>query len=197
MRLSYRQCSTRTRRGRLYSCAINPDIRELRKGKYQIFTTTGQDFVVKHRRFDPTGRCRATRSFFEQRCDCSCGHGWLVSELSVTASQRPWRETHLAITPSYVWRLQRRTELLFGIPIGVTSSTDRVWSRNQVTFELVVSRNSRNGQGSEDCCLCDVNRAFGCVQCSGTPKGRVVDRRVSDCQSVQHRHLEVAKNVVE
>jgi len=113
---------------------------ELGRGKYQIFTTTGLDFVVKRRRLDPT-REVPRNSFFSNSSVTAhaghAGHGWLVSELSITSNRSVHgRETRMAVTPSYVWRLQRRTELLFGIPIGVTSSTDRVGAVVKFTFEL-------------------------------------------------------------
>jgi Putative MetA-pathway of phenol degradation len=111
--------------------------RELGRGKYQIFTTTGLDFVVKRRRLDPTREGPRNSFFSNSGVTVHAGHGWLVSEVSVTSNgSGHGRETHLTVTPSYVWRLQRRTELLFGIPIGVTSSTDRVGAVIKFTFEL-------------------------------------------------------------
>jgi hypothetical protein len=111
--------------------------RELGKGKYQIFTTTGLDFVVKRRRLDPTREVPRNSFFSNSGVAVHAGHGWMVSELSVTSNRGDHgRETHLAVTPSYVWRVQRRTELLVGIPIGVRSSTDRVGAVVKFTFEL-------------------------------------------------------------
>jgi len=45
-------------------------------------------------------------------------------------------ETQLSLTPSYVRRIARRTELLIGVPVGLTSSTDRIGGVIKFTFEL-------------------------------------------------------------
>ena len=65
------------------------------------------------------------------------GHGWTVGELSVSSNS--WSGgniTQVTFTPSYVCRLARRMELLLGVPIGLTSSTDRVDGVVKFTFEL-------------------------------------------------------------
>jgi hypothetical protein len=65
------------------------------------------------------------------------GHGWVSSELSFSSNR--WSggsETQVAFTPSYVWRLKRRTELLLGLPIGLTDSTKRIGAVVKFTFEL-------------------------------------------------------------
>jgi hypothetical protein len=119
---------------------VSPSVlvsRELGKGKYQVFTTTGLDFVVKRRRLDPTQDVPRNSVFSNSGLSVHAGRGWAVSELSVTSNR--WNggsETRIAISPSYVWRLRRRTELLFGIPVGVTSSADRVGAIIKFTFEL-------------------------------------------------------------
>jgi hypothetical protein len=58
---------------------------------------------------------------------------------SFSVSSNRWNggnETQLAVTPSYIWRLARRTELLLGVPIGLTSSTNRIGGVIKFTFEL-------------------------------------------------------------
>jgi hypothetical protein len=65
------------------------------------------------------------------------GHGWAIGELSVSSDR--WsggNDTQASFTPSYVWRLARRSELLLGIPIGMTSSTNRIGGVVKFTFEL-------------------------------------------------------------
>jgi len=65
------------------------------------------------------------------------GHGWAVGELSVSSNR--WsggRDTQIAVSPSYIWRLARRTELLLGVPIGLTASTDHIGGVVKFTFEL-------------------------------------------------------------
>jgi hypothetical protein len=75
--------------------------RELGKGKYQIFTTTGLDFVVKRRRLDPTREVPRNSFFSNSGVTVHAGHGWMVSELSVTSNRSDHgRETQLAVTPS-------------------------------------------------------------------------------------------------
>jgi hypothetical protein len=111
--------------------------RELAKGKYQLFTTTGLDLVVKRRRLNSIEDVPRNTVFANSGVAVHAGHGWAVSELSVTSNRgNGGRETRITVTPSYVWRLQRRTELLFGIPVGVTSSSDRVGAVVKFTFEL-------------------------------------------------------------
>src|SRR6266571_9168925 len=63
--------------------------------------------------------------------------GFAVGEMSVSSNR--WTggsETQVAFTPSYVWRLGKGAELLFGVPIGLTSSTDRGGGVVKFTFEL-------------------------------------------------------------
>jgi Putative MetA-pathway of phenol degradation len=119
---------------------VSPSIlvsRELSRGKYQVFTTTGLGFVVKRRRLDPTQDVPRNTVFSNSGVAVHAWRGWVVSEFSVTSNRsNNGRETQIAVTPSYICRLQRRTELLFGIPIGVSSSTDRVGAVIKFTFEL-------------------------------------------------------------
>ena len=65
------------------------------------------------------------------------GHGWAIVELSVRSNR--WsggNDTQVAVTPSYVWRLARRAELLLGVPIGLTSSADHIGGVVKFTFDL-------------------------------------------------------------
>jgi hypothetical protein len=122
------------------SYSITPSVlvsRELRNGKYQLFSTTGVEFIAKHRRLDPSQDTPRSAIFSNSGLAGHVGHGWLVGEISVSSNR--WNgggETRLTVTPSYVWRLARRGELLFGFPIGVTSSTDRIGGLVKFTFEL-------------------------------------------------------------
>jgi len=119
---------------------ISPSLllsRELRQGKFQVFSTSGMEFVVKHRRLDPSQDVPHTNTFSNSGLVGRAGHGWIVGEVSVSSDR--WNggsETKLSLTPSYVWRVAKRSELLFGLPIGVTSSTDRVGMLVKFTFEL-------------------------------------------------------------
>ncbi len=111
--------------------------RELAHGKYQIFSTTGMEIVIKHRRLDPLQDPPRTLAFSNGGLSIHAGPGWVIGETSLSSNR--WNggnETHLAITPSYVWRLAKRSELLLGVPIGLTSSTDRVGAVIKFTFEL-------------------------------------------------------------
>jgi hypothetical protein len=122
------------------SYSITPSVllsRELRQGKFQLFSTTGIEFVAKHRRLDPSQDAPRNAIFANSGLASHVGHGWVIGEVSVTSNR--WSggsETRLTLTPSYVWRLSRRGELLFGLPVGVTSSTDRIGGLVKFTFEL-------------------------------------------------------------
>lgn len=119
---------------------VSPSIlfsRELAHGKYQIFSTTGMEIVIKHRRLDPLQDPPRTSAFSNNGLSVHAGPGWVIGEISLSSNR--WNggnETKLAITPSYVWRLAKRSELLLGVPIGLTSSTDRVGAVIKFTFEL-------------------------------------------------------------
>jgi hypothetical protein len=109
---------------------------EFSKGKYQAFTTDGLEFVVAHRNLEASDVPHHS-VFSNSGLSMHVGHGWAVGELSVSSNR--WsggNDTQVALTPSYVWRLARRSELLLGIPIGLTSSTDRVGGVVKFTFEL-------------------------------------------------------------
>jgi hypothetical protein len=109
---------------------------EFSAGKYQAFTTDGLEFVLAHRdveAFDIPHHSVFSNSGFSMHI----GHGWAVGEVSVSSNR--WSggsDTQVAFTPSYVWRLAKRTELLLGVPIGLTSSTDRIGGVVKFTFEL-------------------------------------------------------------
>ena len=119
---------------------ISPSVlvsRELRQGKFQLFSTTGIEFVAKHRRLDPSQDVPHNTIFSNSGLASHVGPGWVLGEVSVSSNR--WSggsETRLTLTPSYVWRLSRRGELLCGAPIGVTSSTDHIGGLVKFTFEL-------------------------------------------------------------
>jgi hypothetical protein len=120
--------------------SISPSVlfsRELRQGEYQLFSTSGIEFIAKHRRLDPMQDAPRNTIFSNSGLAGHAGHGWVIGEVSVSSNR--WSggsETRLTLTPSYVWRIARRSELLFGIPVGVTSSTDRIGGLVKFTFEL-------------------------------------------------------------
>jgi hypothetical protein len=110
---------------------------EFRQGKFQSFATTGYDFVVAHRKLAPSGAVPRHQVFANTGLSVRAGPGWGVAEFSVSSNE--WSgggETRMAITPSYVWRLARRTELLFGLPVGLSSTSDRIGAVVKFTFEL-------------------------------------------------------------
>ena len=107
---------------------------EFGNGKYQVFTTDGFEFVVAHRSVTDVPHHSI---FSNSGLSMHLGHGWAVGELSVSSNR--WSggsDTQVAFTPSYVWRLARRTELLLGIPVGLTSSADHIGGVVKFTFEL-------------------------------------------------------------
>jgi hypothetical protein len=109
---------------------------EFVKGKSQAFTTDGLEFVVAHR---STGASDVPHHalFSNSGISVHAGPGWAVAEVSVTSDR--WSggtDTQVAGTPSYIWRLGRRMELLLGVPIGLTSSTGRIGGVIKFTFEL-------------------------------------------------------------
>jgi hypothetical protein len=120
--------------------SVSPSVlisRELRQGKYQLFATTGLELITKRRRLDPSQDARHNSIFSNGGLSLHAFHGWAVSEISFSSNR--WsggNETRFALTPAYVWRLAKRSELLIGIPIGLTSSTDRVGGVVKFTFEL-------------------------------------------------------------
>jgi hypothetical protein len=112
--------------------------RELRRGKYQVFSTTGVEFVVDHRQIvSPLDGIPHHAFFSNSGMTRRIGHGWGVAEISFRANR--WSggdETQAIITPTYVWRIARRAELLLGIPLGITSSTNAIGGVIKFTFEL-------------------------------------------------------------
>jgi hypothetical protein len=110
---------------------------EFARGRYQAFSTVGFNLVLARRRLDPAREIPHHEVFMNSGFSARLGRGWSVAEFSV--SNNSWsggEHTDAAITPSYTWRLARRTELLMGVPIGVTSSADRVGGVVKFTFEL-------------------------------------------------------------
>jgi hypothetical protein len=109
---------------------------EFTNSKYQVFTTDGLELVLAHRNVGSSD-VPYHSLFSNSGMSMHLGHGWAIGELS--ASSDRWsggRDTQASFTPSYVWRLARRSELLLGIPIGLTSSTNRIGGVVKFTFEL-------------------------------------------------------------
>jgi hypothetical protein len=119
---------------------LSPSIllsREFRQGRFQAFSTTGFDFVLAHRQLNPAGDVPHHQLFANSGAAFHAGHGWTVLELSINTNR--WSggsEIVAAATPSYIWRLADRTELLFGVPVGLTSAADRAGVVVKFTFEL-------------------------------------------------------------
>jgi hypothetical protein len=109
---------------------------EFSRRKCQVFTTDGLEFVVAHRSVAASD-VPDHSVFSNSGIATHVGHGWAVGEISVSSNR--WSggsDTQVAFTPSYVWRLARRTELLLGIPMGLTSTTDHIGGVVKFTFEL-------------------------------------------------------------
>jgi hypothetical protein len=120
--------------------SVSPSIlfsRELQQGKYQLFATTGAEFITAHRRL-VTFQDEPRNSIFSNGgISVHAGHGWIVSEFSVNSNRvNGGSETQLSLTPSYVRRIAKRTEILIGVPLGLTSSTDHIGGVVKFTFEL-------------------------------------------------------------
>jgi hypothetical protein len=110
---------------------------EFHAGKAQLFTTSGVEFIVATRRLSGSSDNPHHALFSNSGVAVRAGHGWMVGEFSTQTNR--WSggiDTQSSLTPSYVWRLARRTELLLGIPVGLTSSTDRIGGVVKFTFEL-------------------------------------------------------------
>jgi hypothetical protein len=109
---------------------------EFEKGKYQLFTTSGLDLVIAHKSLQGIpGESPHDFFFCNSGLSLHAGHGWAIGEIVVSSNR--WNggsETNF--TPSYVRRVARRAELLLGIPIGLTSSTDSVGLAVKFTLEL-------------------------------------------------------------
>jgi hypothetical protein len=59
------------------------------------------------------------------------------TEISVTTNRRSGENNaQVTLAPSYVWRVARRVELLIGVPVGLTSSTEPIGGVLKFTFEL-------------------------------------------------------------
>jgi hypothetical protein len=111
---------------------------EFAKGRYQLFSTSGLDFVVAHRSLDGASQDSPHDSLFcNSGLSLHAGHGWAIGEVAISSNR--WNggsETQIAFIPSYVRRVARRTELLLGIPVGLTSSTDHIGVVFKFTFEV-------------------------------------------------------------
>jgi hypothetical protein len=119
--------------------AVSPSLllsHEFSNGKYQAFTTNGLELVVAHRSVGASDVPHHS-VFSNSGISTHVGRGWAIGELSVSSNR--WSggsDTQVALTPSYVWRLAGRVELLLGLPIGLTSSTDHIGGVVKFTFEL-------------------------------------------------------------
>ena len=120
--------------------ALSPSVllsHEFLRGRFQVFSTTGLEFVLAHRHLSPEDEIPHHQVFANSGLSFHAGRGWAVTELS--ASTNRWsggNDTQLSLTPSYVWRLAGRTELLVGIPLGLTSTTNHIGEVVKFTFEL-------------------------------------------------------------
>lgn len=118
---------------------VSPSVllsRELKSGTYQLFTTVGTELIVAHRATSADDTPHHSL-FANSGALRRLGHGWLVGEVSVNSTK--WTggdETEVTLTPSYIWRLARRMELLAGIPLGLTSTTDKLGGVIKFTFEF-------------------------------------------------------------
>ena len=95
------------------------------------------DNCAKRRRLDPSQDVPRNSIFSNGGISVHAGRGWVTGEISVSSNR--WsggNETRVAVTPAYVWRLAKRAELLVGVPVGLTSSTDRAGGVIKFTFEL-------------------------------------------------------------
>jgi hypothetical protein len=110
---------------------------EFMRGRYQAFSTTGFEFVLARRHIGPEDEIPHHQVFANSGVSFHAGRGWAVTELSANTNR--WsggNNTEVFFTPSYVWRLASRTELLAGVPIGLTSMTKRAGGIVKFTFEL-------------------------------------------------------------
>jgi hypothetical protein len=111
--------------------------REFQRGRYQAFSTIGFDLVLARRGLKVATDEPHHEVFANSGFAAHVGRGWAVAEIAV--SNNRWSggdDTQVAFAPSYVWRFRRRTELLFGIPVGLTSSAERIGAVVKFTFEL-------------------------------------------------------------
>jgi hypothetical protein len=95
------------------------------------------EFIVRHHPIEHSQDAPRNSVFSDSGVSLHAGHGWIIGEISVSSDR--WNggsDTNVILTPSYVWRLASRTELLFGVPIGFTSSTNRLGAVIKFTFEL-------------------------------------------------------------
>ena len=120
--------------------SVSPSVllsREFDEGKYQLFSTTGVEFIIKNRLLDSSQDGPRNSVFSNGGLSVHARSGWAIGEISFSTNR--WNggnETQASLTPSYVWRLARRAELLVGVPIGLTFSTPRVGGVVKFTFEL-------------------------------------------------------------
>lgn len=119
---------------------ISPSVlisREFHNGIYHLFSTSGIEFVAARRALRDLQEMPHSSAFFNSGISRHLGHGWIVTEISVSTNRRTGGDaTEVSLTPSYVWRLARRSELLIGIPIGLTTAADHIGGVMKFTFEL-------------------------------------------------------------
>jgi hypothetical protein len=110
---------------------------EIRGGRYHAFTTTGFDFVLARRQANAPDDISHHVVFVNSGFAARVGSGWTVGEVSFNSNRWSGGDiTNVLVTPSYVWRLARRSELLVGLPVGLTSSADNIGAVVKFTFEL-------------------------------------------------------------
>lgn len=110
---------------------------EFNRGRYQAFSTAGFNFVLARRRLDTTIEFPRHEISVNSGFSARLGQGWSVAELSISSDR--WsggEDTNVAIAPSYIRRVAKRTEFLMAMPIGLTSSADRIGAVVKFTFEL-------------------------------------------------------------
>jgi hypothetical protein len=112
--------------------------RELGAGTWQIFTTSGIEMVVARRPLnEPIADQPQHAVFADSGASLHAWRGWVVGELSVSSDR--WsggNNTTVLLTPLYVRRIAKRAELLGGMPIGLTSSSNHIGAVIKFTFEL-------------------------------------------------------------
>lgn len=119
---------------------VSPSIllsQELRDGRWQLFTTTGIELVAKRRAIKGDGDLPRHVAFSNSGMSFRLGHGWAVGEVHVSSNR--WNggnATEVSVAPSYVWRVAKRSEILVALPIGLTSSAERLTAVMKFTFEL-------------------------------------------------------------
>ncbi len=93
--------------------SVSPSVllsRELRQGEYQLFSTTGIEFIAGHRRLETVLEASRNSIFSNNGISIHAGHGWVIGEISVSSDR--WNggsETRVSLTPSYVLRIAKES----------------------------------------------------------------------------------------